>query len=268
MKSVSFLLVIGGLAALSWGVHTTLSSRALDRESALPVPIDASPSHKPELSEERPVSTAANIAEDLASASEKPVARTTSPSITGAREKDQYQDLLTLRRELSRLKAEVASLHLRLEGQTDLIMDAILLAIDRDNVTPGSLTRVKELARTEAERRQREQADVIETALGSESIDEEWSIQAIEAIERAFDHEELAETLVFDLDCRSTLCRVEASYDDQKDFAEFKMWFSLLAANSFGQFTIDHADADDGQNATVIYLARKGYDLPEAESVQ
>ena len=68
-----------------------------------------------------------------------------------------------------------------------------------------------------------------------------------------------------DIDCRSTLCRLEVAHDDPQAEAYFQGLFSGLISNSLVQSALIHTDQSDGWNSTVIYLTREGYELPEEE---
>lgn len=120
----------------------------------------------------------------------------------------------------------------------------------------------------EAERRAYERIQLIETSLQQEHVDASWSTEASDAIEQTFDSEELAGASLVDLECRSTLCRVEVLHDDSEQLTEFQLLFPNKIGHILPQLTLDHVEEGDSSTSTVIYLARDGYRLPRVELVQ
>lgn len=231
MKAVHTLLLVGGVAAAGWGAYSALTPPA-----QLP---------------ETPVTVAVT----------NPVEATHAAPVTGEAS-DQGSDLAALRREVSHLNAELDALRRQLDKQASLLDDAILLAVTPAAERRGALKELAALAAAETEQRRQEQADIIETVLVAEGVDEAWSALASDAIEEAFQHSELEDIQLFDLDCRETLCRIEAASDEAMEVEQFRLWLSVLTAETFDDVSIEQWDVGNGQTKAVAYMARKGYDLP------
>ncbi len=119
----------------------------------------------------------------------------------------------------------------------------------------------------EAETRERihAQAEATEVAFQREAVDLPWSREARELIARAVATEAPAATSVEELACRATLCRMRVSHRDPRARAAFEMRFPLAVAPHFPQVMAGTVETDGESPGSVLYLARRGHDLPGFE---
>lgn len=129
----------------------------------------------------------------------------------------------------------------------------------------------------EREMRQQEQAEIkaqqrialLEDSVYAESVDPDWSPRAQDGIEQVLSEEALLDTIIFDVDCRATLCRVEVGHDDPTALARFQERFLSQVSDFLPEVLIEPADpGGDGTATLVVYLSRAGYGLPALESGQ
>jgi len=109
-------------------------------------------------------------------------------------------------------------------------------------------------------------AQAIEASLEAETVDSAWSGSTSQIIGEAFTGEELAGASLQDIDCRSTLCRVEVQHRDEAKLQEFQRLFPLKVSQALPRMMMHRIDNADGSITTYLYLARQGYRLPAADS--
>jgi hypothetical protein len=164
-------------------------------------------------------------------------------------------DLAAMRAELLGLREELTGLARRLDrvaparstGATSIIEDA-------SDERPSD-DRFDAVA---AERMEEERFAAIEAALQAEPVDGKWSDHATQVLEWAFTTDELSGTSFWDLECRSSLCRVHVNYDDDDAFDQLQSWLPEEIADEFPRLAMRHIEAGDGSLETVIYLASDG----------
>lgn len=105
----------------------------------------------------------------------------------------------------------------------------------------------------------------LDDTLQAEAIDNQWSTETTDLILQALDTENLVNTGLVGSECRSSLCRVEVSHDNEMDFEEFQLWFALEVGEVLPMATMDQQIHEDGSVSSVLYLAREGFDLPVVE---
>lgn len=107
------------------------------------------------------------------------------------------------------------------------------------------------------------QLESLETAVLTEAIDNQWSQQAVSHIEEAVQNVLPEDIELAQLDCQTTLCKVELSHQQAEDIGEHvdQLLFQLgWQTTSYMQTS----DEQDGSTYSVIYLSREGYELPGA----
>jgi hypothetical protein len=167
--------------------------------------------------------------------------------------------LLALRREITRLKAEVDTLR----RDVETLAERETLAITEgdfyaDEDKPLAIVEAEELAaREESEWQLRQHIASIEDYFQSEIDYTGWSVQAIELIERALQSEMFSKTSLISLECRSSLCRLEVQHDNPQASRVFSNNFLAKVADMFSKFTIDHVDEGDSYSSMVIYLMQE-----------
>ncbi len=188
------------------------------------------------------------------------------------------EDLVALRGELALLRAQVASLQQRLDEKETRAAEADMpMGLDEQaqRYQQEQLPSDEELAMTamtamtedEAMKQQQQYAEAIETHLQGEDVDPDWAIAAESKIREAFSLEELqVGASVVNVDCRSTLCRLDVLHntEEEAELADFR--FNLLSqiVTMLPRGTMQVVDQGGGQTSTVLYLARDGHDLPKA----
>lgn len=109
--------------------------------------------------------------------------------------------------------------------------------------------------------------DAVSENFRSQEADPEWSAEALDAIETAFQSEELAGASVLDMDCRATLCRVEVEHRNPEELMEFELWLPEKLAAVLPRMTLEREELD-GRTVTTVYLARDGHTLTLADGEQ
>jgi hypothetical protein len=104
-----------------------------------------------------------------------------------------------------------------------------------------------------------------EAALQQESADGVWSIQAMDALREALGSEELSGTMVRDMECRATLCRLEVEHRDQEQQMAFEQQFSFKVGELLPRMMMHSEEQTDGTISATIYLAREGHELPRSD---
>ena len=102
----------------------------------------------------------------------------------------------------------------------------------------------------------------MEASLIGEDIDSTWSNSTTDQVQDAFDSIELDGAEVVDVDCRSTLCRIEIDFDDPLRATEYQLWLSVKIGDILPQASMNVSEDGEGNASAVLYLAREGYDLP------
>lgn len=174
---------------------------------------------------------------------------------------NQYDDssLLDLRRELARLKAEVDTL--RRDVETLAKRDQLAITEEdfyADEDKPIEILEAEALAaQEESEWQIRQYMDSIEDRFQSEVDHTGWSIPAAELIEQKLQSKLFSETSLINLECRSSLCRLEVQHDNSQASSVFSMNFPERVADMFSKFSIDHMDQEDDYSSMVVYLRQE-----------
>jgi len=152
-----------------------------------------------------------------------PVAKPTNIAHIDSSSADRiHGDTLALRQDITRLSSELASLKRQLQTLsntvsamplrvTDQALTSSMSAPDQE-LLEDAFSRDERLAQEAQEQRQR--IDVIEADFQVEYVDSHWSASTTELIEQNLAVEELAGIAVFDVQCRSNMCRLEVQHDD------------------------------------------------------
>jgi hypothetical protein len=162
-----------------------------------------------------------------------------------------------MRSELLHLQNEVRALRQQVKGSEKLALD------DNADVTETAPETPADLAQKQ-EQRHSEQMQVIERSFQLESIDTKWSTATTDLIGQVLGRDELKQTQVVGMECRSTLCRLEIMHPDRDAAGKFEFLFPIQVAGALPQMSYDHQQFDDGSIRTVIYMARASYALPDA----
>lgn len=160
--------------------------------------------------------------------------------------------------ELSHLQAEVATLRTHVRKTAAI---ATPTAVGSDDASTTPLRTVADMATlTQAqEQRDREHLAFLDTAMQAEGVDTHWAFDTTELLTGVLESEELAAMAVHDLECRTTVCRLEVEYDNTQAMDQFALLFPMQVGEALPQLTFFHQQLADGRSHTVIYLARQGH---------
>ena len=105
----------------------------------------------------------------------------------------------------------------------------------------------------------------IDAGFESEGLDMEWSSTTSEFIHRTLEGKEFAKVKAWNVDCRSTLCRVEIEHDEA-DAQDFDLWLTSKFGEVLPQMIMRREQQDgSGLMSTIVYAARDGHTLPSEE---
>lgn len=121
-----------------------------------------------------------------------------------------------------------------------------------------ALTAEEEMELADAE--VRSQLELMEETVLTEETDAEWSKEAELALDQVYSKEEMEQVERVDVECRTTLCRIELFFDESAIPEEaFRNLAHLTPWEGEGFMRMD--DGDKAQ--AVVYLAREGHSLPK-----
>ena len=203
-----------------------------------------------------------------------PVAKPTNIAHVDSSSADRiHGDTLALRQDITRLSSELTSLKRQLQTLSDTVSAMPLRVTDQaltrmrapdQELLEDALSRDERLAQEAQEQRQR--IDVIEADFQAEYVDGHWSASTTELIEQSLSVEELAGTAVFDVQCRSNLCRLEVQHDDAVAQMQFEAQLPMAVGEVLPRMTMDQIEGDDGlPGLTVVYLARDDYQFAQLD---
>lgn len=102
---------------------------------------------------------------------------------------------------------------------------------------------------------------ILDSTFQAEKADRDWSNRTIDEIHRTFERKNAAGTLIVDIQCRLTLCRVVAEGDPIQVGKMLHRSLPEFSANFSHSLTTSAIGTGD-QAKSVIYLVRKGHTLP------
>ncbi len=106
-----------------------------------------------------------------------------------------------------------------------------------------------------------EYVKAIKTVFQAEDVDREWSAQAVDQINRAFESKKAAGTSIADIQCRSARCRIVVTGDPVM-VGKVLHRSSPKLAEMFSQSLMTKVTNEEDGISTVIFLVRHGYSLP------
>jgi hypothetical protein len=168
-------------------------------------------------------------------------------------------DVSDMQRRFIKLQQEVAALQPR--AGSAFTADE---SSNAENFTKSQeLTEQDILAATEKQKEEhRKHMDVINGVFLSEPIDYQWSTKTTDLITQSLENGEQMRINLSNAECHTTLCRVEVNYHDAAAAREFQLQFPMQVGGALPQISYLYEPQDDGSTNVVMYLARKGYDLP------
>lgn len=189
--------------------------------------------------------------------------------------KDEGVDEALSRGEVAELRKEVVSLRGDLAALRKLIQTQIAqLPTVREEIAEESPENTEDsdsatAAAREEERRRKDheleqaRARANETAFAGESIDKKWVNDTVPAIQNALSSKNLQGTMAKDVQCRSTLCRVEVVHENAEQRSLFERDFPMAMGQILPSGAIHTTEYEDGASVTTLYLAKPGASLPQ-----
>ncbi|KJV05024.1 hypothetical protein VZ94_21120 [Methylocucumis oryzae] len=170
------------------------------------------------------------------------------------------------------LLAEIKRLQSSLTAMDDRLirMEGLLAANTGTRVTEPAKTEAKAATQklSYAEIQQKNQAlrQVANTKLSdsfaSEEADKKWAANTIQLIQdKLAQSEKLAQVNIVNVDCKASLCRLEALVEEPSQLIGLEEELPFLLANELPRTQIFNEQQPDGSNRIEIFLARKGYKL-------
>ena len=156
------------------------------------------------------------------------------------------RELVTLRRQVARLDAEVTAVRRRLDSSSSSIRAVSLSSSDAEVNEAG--------ARAQEQQEWQEKIASTEWRFRHEPVDAAWAAHVTEKIHQAYEREELVDFPVQALECRSTLCRVDVALDDQTN--QLLPLFAMHVGDTFPKLTVK--PIADGDTGMVLFLTRGG----------
>jgi hypothetical protein len=160
----------------------------------------------------------------------------------------------SLGRELQELRHEVAALQIEIGSTSGA--ERSDTASDAQSIDPIVFERESEARAANAMRE-------IEAGFFAQESEAQWANDVTSHIEAAVEQlsaEEFAvDASVVDLDCRSSLCRLEVVHYDSQKFHEYELMLSLSFADRLPEFVMNRETDDYGRTRAVFYMAREGY---------
>ena len=100
----------------------------------------------------------------------------------------------------------------------------------------------------------------LETQFAEEAVDDAWSAQSGDRISSYFSETagnmEWSGSTLGDVQCHSSLCRVEVVHENEQALQEFSLKFPMQMAQAMPRITYQTEPRNDGRLAMVMYLSR------------
>ena len=182
----------------------------------------------------------------------------------------------SLRKEIALLRIDLAKLKQNLQqlSQSDVSVGRLDQEVNADSITSESIDFIDlELQSVEQEQnivekehnRSLARMEASETTLQQEPVDNNWSMHTAETIQESLESTEFTGTAVQDVECRSTLCRLEIIHNDLENQEIFHRHFSLKVGQILPKMVVHSEQQDNGEISSMIYMARSGHGLPVSE---
>lgn len=169
-----------------------------------------------------------------------------------------------LRSEVVLLRTEMAALRRQMDEEQSARARTESAAADVGlEAFPADPAEEETLLIEEEERSAQTRLETIEGILATEPEDAEWSLSAAELIREVLASKDFEGTSVYDVQCRSSLCRIEVEHDDPRKLADFQMHFPMRVASLLPRTAMHRVEGDNGSSRTIVYLAREGHRFPQ-----
>ena len=152
--------------------------------------------------------------------------------------------------EASLLESEVDFPSVHLTDRADLALSHVHIDFGNDSLENGEHWQPKH----ESEMQGHDSIEELKELFESQSIDPEWSTSASDVIYKILDTDEFIDTLVLDVDCRSTVCRLAVWHSGPMKRDDFQDLFPVRVLGTFEQFSMDYIDQSNVQTISLMYL--------------
>ena len=171
----------------------------------------------------------------------------------------EQKTMAVLEQQVAHLKGEVSALRRQIYEQEQ----AVKSGVSGTEAAPDSDLRHNPAARAEAEKARQEQMAILEVAFRQEPIDREWSVKVTRSVQEALAGEQVVQTALRSLECRSQTCRMELVQDDAGELANSVPLFLMQLGEAVaGGATIDYVEDGAGGNTMILYMARGANEAP------
>ena len=176
-----------------------------------------------------------------------------------SKESEMQANLDALRKEVALLKADVSILKAGL--RTALLQTG--------GNTPAKqaaapLTEAEQIAKDEES--YRKYGEALDNQFRQQAQDALWSAQTKQMLQDAFALSKIPAEAILDIDCRTTMCRVELASNTKGKSKPYDMVKELPAAinTEFPEITMQQNQDPDGTSTSVLYLSKEELDLAES----
>jgi hypothetical protein len=170
----------------------------------------------------------------------------------------------TLRQQLHQIDARQAAM----ASRSEQLSEQEGLGKEELELSPEAVAEVEAVALTPEEEEQQiadqtqAQIELMEATVLREAIDPEWAPSAQKVLKETFQQEALSGMYLVDADCRTSLCRMEVVFDETLAPED---GFRMLTDNSPWQGQGFVRIGTDEDPSIMVYLAREGHSLPQAQ---
>jgi hypothetical protein len=174
---------------------------------------------------------------------------------------DLKENLTALGKEVARLRADVLALRAGLQAQQSKLARSSKHSVQDQAKDIQTLTKM----RAKEEERIQEQGEVLEAGFRGQTTDPNWSAKTKKLIQNALASDKVAVKDIIDVECRSSMCRVELANEGTNQapkIAEFPMKISEELPN----IMVNQTDESDGSSTTILYLSSDDFILPNSGS--
>jgi hypothetical protein len=189
-------------------------------------------------------------------------------------------DVFALRQEVMNLRTELAAFKHQVRSKLDALS---ALPSAQHEAPPQNNKDAAEMVfsaePSEKELRAQEEADAerdrmqslarmqtYESTLQAESFDHIWSREATDTLREVFADEALSATVVYGIECRATLCRVNVTHANPEERRQFEQTFVGKVTGILPSAVLHTEEREDGSSVSTIYLARDGHRFPRVSS--
>ena len=173
-------------------------------------------------------------------------------------------DVAELRERLETLRGQLASLRSELNRQAGVLqrLQSERVEVEPSHADLDALQDREEYVIVSEESRVLEYHQQLAAVFDLEHRDIAWAGETIRWLDGVVDDIATGALNLIDIDCRSSLCRIEVEYETRAAQADFETLLATLTVEHLPSMTVDTAVLQDGSISSIFYLGRSGYGLP------